>query len=65
MVIDTLISASGMPRNSGAHVVDGIDRHAGHADVAAHARVVAVVAAMGGEVEGDGEALLAAAMLQQ
>ena len=41
-----------------AHVVDGIDRHAGHADVAAHARMVAVVAAVGGEIEGDGEALL-------
>ena len=42
-----------------AHVVDGVDRHAGHADVAAHARVIAVVAAVGGEIEGDGEALLA------
>ena len=41
-----------------AHVVDGIDRHAGHADVAAHARVVAVVAAVGGEIEGDRQALL-------
>ena len=41
-----------------AHVVDGVDRHAGHADVAAHARVVAVVAAVGGEIEGDGQALL-------
>ena len=41
-----------------AHVVDGIDRHAGHADVAAHARMVAVVAAVGGEIEGDRQALL-------
>src|SRR5204863_10077884 len=41
-----------------AHVVDRVDRHAGHADVAAYARMVAVVAAMRGEIEGDGEALL-------
>ena len=41
-----------------AHVVDRIDRHAGHADVAGHARMVAVVAAVGGEVEGDRQALL-------
>ena len=41
-----------------AHVVDGIDRHARHADVAADARMIAIVAAMGGEIEGDGEALL-------
>ena len=41
-----------------AHVVDGIDRHAGHADVAAHARVVAVVAAVGGEIERHRQALL-------
>ena len=42
-----------------AHVEDGIDRHAGHADVAGNARMVAVVAAMGGEVEGDRQAFLA------
>ena len=41
-----------------AHVVDAVDGHAGHADVAFHAGMVAVVAAMRGEVEGDGEALL-------
>ena len=41
-----------------AHVVDGVDRHARHADVAAHARMVAVVAAVGGEIEGHREALL-------
>ena len=41
-----------------AHVEDGIDGHAGHADVAAHARVVGVVAAVGGEIEGDRQALL-------
>ena len=42
-----------------AGVVDRVDRHAGHADVAAHPRVVGVVAAVGGQVEGDAEALLA------
>ena len=41
-----------------AHVVDRIDRDARHADVAGDARMVAVVAAMGGEIEGDREALL-------
>ena len=40
------------------HVLDGIDRHAGLADVADHARVIGIVAAVGGEVEGDGEPLL-------
>ena len=48
-------------RNAGkqrAHVVDGIDRDAGHADVAGDARMIAVIAAMGGEIEGDREALL-------
>ena len=43
----------------GAHVVDRVDRHPRHADVAGDARVVGIVAAVGGEVEGDGEALLA------
>ena len=33
------------------HVLDGIDRDASLADVADDARVVAVVAAMGGEIE--------------
>ena len=42
-----------------AHVVDRVDRDAGHADVAADAHVVAVVAAVGGQVEGDRQALLA------
>ena len=40
-------------------VVDRVDRHAGHADVAPHPRVVGVVAAVGGQVERDAEALLA------
>ena len=42
----------------GAGVVDRVDRHARHADVAAHPRVVGVVAAVGGEVEGDAQPLL-------
>src|SRR5205823_1956909 len=36
----------------------GVDRHAGLADVADHPRVVAVEAAVGGQVEGDREAHL-------
>ncbi len=43
-----------------AHVVDGIDGDARHADIAGDARMIRIVAAMGGEVEGDGDALLAA-----
>ena len=41
MVIDTdhLLERDAVEQR--AHVVDGIDRHAGHADVAAHARVIA------------------------
>ncbi|MGY2804836.1 hypothetical protein ACVIHF_001566 [Bradyrhizobium sp. USDA 4506] len=58
MVIDTLIWSSGMPSKQRAHVVDGIDRDAGHADVAGDARMIRVIAAMGGEVEGDRQALL-------
>ena len=45
-------------RKQRAHVVDGIDRNAGHADVAGDARMVEVIAAMGGEVERDRKALL-------
>ena len=43
----------------GAHVVDRVDGDAGHADIAGDARMVGVVAAMGGKIEGDGHALLA------
>ena len=39
------------------HVLDRVDRHARLADVAEDARMVAVVAAVGGEVEGDAHAL--------
>ncbi len=41
------------------HVEDRVDGHTGHADVAGHAWVVGVVAAVGREVECDREALLA------
>jgi hypothetical protein len=41
------------------HVVDRVDRDARHADVARDPRVVGVVAAVGGQVERDREALLA------
>ena len=41
-----------------AHVVDRVDRDARHADIAGDARVVAVVAAMGGEIEGDRKTFL-------
>ena len=40
------------------HVLDRIDGHAGLADVARHALVVRIVAAMRGQVEGHREALL-------
>ena len=45
-------------REQRAHVVDRIDRHAGHADIAGDARMIGIVAAMGGEIERDREALL-------
>ena len=41
------------------HVEDGVDGYAGFAHVAGDALVVGVVAAMGGEIEGDGETALA------
>ena len=43
----------------GAHVIDRVDGHSGHADITLDARVVAVVATVGGEVEGDTQTLLA------
>ena len=39
-------------------VFDRVDRHPGHADVAVHARMVGVVAAVGGQVEGHAQTLL-------
>ena len=46
------------PREQRAHVVDRIDRHPGHADVAGDARMIRVIAAVGGEIERHREALL-------
>lgn len=40
------------------HVLNSGDGYASHADIAHHARVVGVVAAVGGKVEGNGESLL-------
>ena len=42
----------------GAHVIDRVDGHTGHPDVARHARVVRVIAAVRGEIECDGQAHL-------
>ena len=42
------------------HVLDRIDRHPRFADVADHARMVGIVATMGGEIEGHRHALTAA-----
>ncbi|GJE83164.1 hypothetical protein CJNNKLLH_4533 [Methylorubrum thiocyanatum] len=49
----------GNPREQRAHVVDRVDRDTRHADIARDARMVRIVAAVGREVEGDREALLA------
>ena len=40
------------------HVLDGVDGDPGHPDIADDALVVRVVAAVGGEIEGDGQAFL-------
>ena len=58
MVIDDAHLVERDAVEEGARVVDRVDRHTGHADVAAHARVVGVVAAVGRQVEGDAQALL-------
>ncbi|GBD41802.1 hypothetical protein HRbin39_01188 [bacterium HR39] len=50
----------GDPLEQPAHVVDGAHRHAHLAHLAARQRMVAVVAGLGGQVEGDREARLAA-----
>ena len=42
----------------GPHVDDRIDGHARHADIAGHPRVIEIIAAMGGKVEGDRQTLL-------
>ena len=41
------------------HILDRIDRHAGLADIALDAGMIGIVAAMGGEIESDGQPLLA------
>ena len=41
------------------HVEDRVDRHTSHADVAGHPWIVGVIAAVGGEIEGDRQTLLA------
>ncbi|MND63379.1 hypothetical protein D3C80_546870 [compost metagenome] len=41
------------------HVLDAVDRHTSLTDIALHARVIAVITAMGGEVESHGNTLLA------
>ena len=48
----------GDPVEEDLHVQDRVDRHARLADVAHDARMVGVVAAVGGQVEGDRETLL-------
>jgi len=48
----------GDPVEEDLHVLDGVDGDAGLAHVAGHARVVGVVAAVRGQVEGDREARL-------
>ncbi len=58
MVIDTRHLVERDAGEQRAHVVDRIDRDAGHADIAGDARMIAVVAAVGGEIEGDRQALL-------
>ena len=42
------------------HVLDAVDGHPGLADIPAHPRVIAVITAMGGEVEGDRQTALPA-----
>ena len=47
-----------MPVEQRAHVVDRIDRDARHADIARDARMIGIIAAMGGKIEGDRQAHL-------
>ena len=60
IVIDTETLVERDAVEQDLHVLDGVDGHPRLADVADHARVVGVVAAVGGEVEGDRDALPAA-----
>ena len=58
MVIDTrhLVERNAVEQD--LHVLDAVDGDAGLADIADDARMVAVIAAMGGKIEGDRDALL-------
>ena len=56
MVMETLTLSSGMPSNKTLHVFHAVNGDARLANVARHARVVAVVAAVGREVKGNAEA---------
>jgi hypothetical protein len=58
MVIDTTHLVERDAVEQDLHVLDAVDGHAGLADIAGHAGMVAVVAAVGGEVEGHRHALL-------
>ncbi len=58
IVIETETLSSGMPSKRSLHVLDRIDGDASLADIALDPRVIAVIAAMGGKVEGDRHALL-------
>ena len=53
MVIDTrhLIERDAVEQD--LHILDGIDRHAGLADIADDARMVGIIAAMRRQIEGD------------
>ena len=59
MVIETHILSSGMPVEQDLHVLDAVDGDARLADIADDARMIGIVAAMGGEIEGDREPHLA------
>ncbi len=59
MVIETETSFERDAVEEDLHVLDAVDGDARLADIADDARMVAVIAAMRGKVEGDGEALLA------
>jgi hypothetical protein len=53
--METEILSSGMPVEKRPHVEYRVDGHAGHADVADHALMVGVVAAVRRKIEGDRE----------
>jgi hypothetical protein len=59
IVIEVFIASSGMVREERPHVAEMADRHADLADLAAGEDMVAVVAGLGRQIEGDGEAGLA------